>query len=162
MAIELSTAGILVRWAVEAVAGTRPTTGYAALNGIKSIPEFGGEPNQMDCTPLEETEWHRYIPGLKDAGGAVGLTVNDYDDFRTSWNAMMTAYETAKAAGKALWIEYYVPGLSSGSKPSFFYSATPSDLGFGGAEVDSVYENVAYLTPNKVHGWDTASTSPSI
>lgn len=159
MAIELSTAGILVKWAVEATAGTRPTTGYAALKGIKSIPEFGGEPNQLDCTPLEETDWHRYIPGLKDAGGSVGLTVNDYDDFRTSWNAMMTAWETGKASGKALWIEYYVPGLTSASKPSFYYSATPSDLGFGGAEVDSVYENTAYLTPNKVHGWDTASTT---
>ena len=70
---------------------------------------------------------------------------------------MMTAYETAKAQNKALWIEYYVPGLST--KPSFFYSATPSDLGFGGADVDAVYENTAYLTPNKVHGWDTASTA---
>ena len=159
MAIELSTAGILVRWAVEATAGTRPTTGYVAFKGIKSIPEFGGEPNQLDCTPLEETEWHRYIPGLKDAGGSVGLTVNDYDDFRSSWSSMMTAYNTAKASGKALWIEYLVPGLTS--KPSFFYSATPSDLGFGGAEVDGVFENVAYLTPNKVHGWDTSAT-PSV
>ena len=159
MAIELITAGILVRWAIEATAGTRPTTGYVAFKGIKSIPEFGGEPNQLDCTPLEETEWHRYIPGLKDAGGSVGLTVNDYDDFRSSWSSMMTAYNTAKASGKALWIEYLVPGLTS--KPSFFYSATPSDLGFGGAEVDGVFENVAYLTPNKVHGWDTSAT-PSV
>lgn len=155
MAIELSTAGILVKWAVETTAGTRPTTGYTAFTGVKSIPEFGSEPNQLDCTPLEETAYHRYIPGLKDVGGAVGLTVNDYDDFRTSWNAMMTAYETAHAAGKELWIEYYVPGLTT--EPSFYYSATPSELGFGGADVDAVYENTAYLTPNKVHGWDAAS-----
>lgn len=155
MAIELSTAGILVKWAVEATAGTRPTTGYAELVGVKSISEFNPEPNNIDVTPLAEEEWHRYIPGLKDVGGAQQLTVNDYDDFRTSWDAMMTAYEAAKADGKALWIEYYVPGITS--KPSFFYSAVPQDLGFNGAEVDSAYENVAYLMPNKVAGWAAAS-----
>lgn len=155
MAIELSTAGILVKWAVEATAGTRPTTGYAELVGVKSISEFNPEPNNIDVTPLAEEEWHRYIPGLKDVGGAQQLTVNDYDDFRTSWDAMMTAYEAAKADGKALWIEYYVPGITS--KPSFYYSAVPQDLGFNGAEVDSAYENVAYLMPNKVAGWASAS-----
>ena len=155
MAIELSTAGIKVKWAVEAAAGTRPTSGYAELVGVKSISEFNPEPNNIDVTPLAEEEWHRYIPGLKDVGGAQQLTVNDYDDFRTSWDAMMTAYEAAKADGKALWVEYNVPGLTS--KPSFFYSAVPQDLGFNGAEVDSAYENVAYLMPNKVAGWAAAS-----
>lgn len=163
MAIELSTAGIKVKWAVETTVGTRPTTGYTALTGVKSISEFNPEPNQIDVTPLEELEWHRYIPGLKDVGGAQQLTVNDYDDFRTSWDAMMTAYygdgtsqnPGAKSQGKALWIEYNVPGITS--KPSFFYSAEPQDLGFNGAEVDSAYENVAYLTPNKVAGWAAAS-----
>lgn len=157
MAIELSTAGIKVKWAVESTAGTRPTTGYVELVGVKSISEFNPEPNQIDVTPLAETTWHRYIPGLKDVGGAQQLTVNDYDDFRTSWDAMMTAYDTAKATGKALWIEYNVPGITS--KPSFYYSAVPQDLGFNGADVDSAYENVAYLTPNKVAGWAAASTT---
>lgn len=155
MAIELSTAGILVKWAVESTAGTMPTTGFVTIKGVKSIPEFNPEPPTLDVTPLAETEYHRYIPGLKDAGGAVGLTVNDYDDFRTSWAALLAAYETGKASGKALWIEYNVPGLSGDN--SFYYTAIPSELGFGGAEVDAVYENVAYLTPNTVHGWDEAS-----
>jgi len=159
MAIELSTAGIIVKWAVEATAGIRPTTGYAAIRGIKSIPEFNPEPNMLDCTPLEETEFHRSIPGLRDLGGVIGLTVNDYDDFRTDWTSMLTAYTTAASAGKGLWIEYYVPGLSAASKQSWYFSAVPSTLGFGGAEVDGVLENVAYLTPNKVHGWDAKSTT---
>ena len=156
MAIELSTAGILVKWAVEATAGTRPTSGYTALTGVKSISEFNPEPNTIDVTPLEETTWHRYIPGLRDVGGSQQLTVNDYDDFRTSWESMMTAYATAKASGKALWIEYYVPGITT--KPSFFYSAEPQELGFNGAEVDSAFENVAYLIPNKVAGWAAKSS----
>lgn len=155
MAIELSTAGITVKWAVEATAGTRPTSGYQQLVGVKSISEFNPEPNMIDVTPLDETTWHRYIEGLKDVGGAQQLTVNDYDDFRTSWDALMTAYTTAKSTGKALWIEYNVPGISS--KPSFFYSAIPSELGFSGKEVDTANDNVVYLTPNKVEGWAAAS-----
>lgn len=156
MAIELSTAGIKVSWAVEATAGTRPSTGYIQIKGVKSIDEFNPEPNNIDVTPLEEEEWHRYVAGLKDVGGAKQLTVNDYDDFRTSWDQLMTAYNAVKSTGKAVWIQYNVPGITS--KPSFFYRAIPQELGFNGAEVDSAYENVAYLVPNKVHGWDTAGT----
>ena len=145
MAIDLSTAGILVKWAVEATAGTRPTTGYAELVGVKSIPESGGAPNALQTTVLKETVQHTYIPGLADPGGSYALTVNDNDAFRTSWNSMYTAYTTAKAAGKALWIEYYEPGITG--KASWFYSAIPSPLGFGGAEVDSVLENTIYFFP---------------
>lgn len=152
MALELSTAGILVKWAVETTAGTRPTTGYATIPGVKSIPEFNPEPNQIDVTDLAETEYHKYIAGLKDIGGAIGLTVNHYADFRTAWEAMYTAWETAKASDKALWIEYAIPG-----DMSFYYEAIPTPIGFGGAEVDAVLENVAYLTPNSAPVWATAS-----
>lgn len=154
MATELSTAGILVKYAVEATAGTRPTSGYTAIPGIKSISDFNPEPNQLQVTPLSETKQHRYIPGLKDPGGAVSLTVNHYEDFRTAWTTMYTAYETAAATGKALWVEYYIP-----DDQSFFYRAIPSELGFGGADVDSVLENVAYFTPNSVGQWAAHSTT---
>lgn len=156
MSIELATTGIKVKWAVESTAGTRPTTGFAAIRGIKSIPEFGDAPNTLDVTPLSETSYHRYIPGLRDSGGAIGLTVNDYDDFRTDWDSMMSAYATAAASDKALWIEYEVPGLTTDG--SFFYTAVPVELGFGGAEVDSVLENTAYLMPNTVEGWGTTTS----
>lgn len=152
MALELSTAGILVKYAIEATAGTRPTTGYTEIPGIKSIPEINPEPNMLDVTPLSETEYHRYIPGLKDIGGAIGLTVNHYSDFRTAWNAMYEAWETANASGKALWVEFYIP-----DDESFFFRAVPSKLGFGGAEVDGVLENVAYFTPNYIAGWSAHS-----
>ncbi len=145
MAIDLTTAGILVKWAVESTAGTRPTTGYAELVGVKSIPESGGAPNTLQTTVLKETVQHTYTMGLKDSGGAFALTVNDNDDFRTSFNAMYTAYETAKASGKALWIEYYEPGITG--KASWFFSAIPAPLSFGGAEVDAVLENTVYFVP---------------
>lgn len=154
MAIELSTAGILVKWAVETTAGTKPSTGFVELVGVKSISEYNPEPNMLDKTPLKETKAHSYIPGLWDAGGAQQLTVNDYDDFRTSYGGLYTAYETAAAAGKALWIEYEIPNMSGDN--GFFFTAIPSPLGFGGAEVDAVLENVVYLTPTNAPEWDEA------
>ena len=152
MALELSTAGIKVMWAVESSAGSRPTTGYARIRGVKSIPEFNPEPSSLEVTDLGDTEWKRYIPGLKDPGGAIGLTVNDFVNFRTDWNAMLTAFGNL-SDGKQLWIQYVVPGMDS-----FYFPAIPSELGFGGAEVDSVLENAAYLTPNGAPVFATASS----
>lgn len=152
MAVELSTAGILVKWAVETTAGTKPSA-FTELVGVKSISEYNPEPNMLDTTPLKETVAHTYIPGLLDSGGAQQLTVNDYDDFRTSYNALYSAYETGRADGKALWIEYYIPDLTGDN--GFFFTAIPSPLMFGGAEVDSVLENVVYLTPTSAPAYAT-------
>ena len=58
MAIELSTAGIKVKYAVETTAGTRPTTGYTEIPEIKSIPEFGTDINTLQTTPLSATKNH--------------------------------------------------------------------------------------------------------
>ena len=41
MAINLSTAGIKLKYAVEATAGTRPTSGYKAISGAKSTLALG-------------------------------------------------------------------------------------------------------------------------
>lgn len=153
MAIELSTAGITVNYCVEATAGTRPTQGYTKIPGIKSIPEMNPEPAQLDVTPLDETSYHRYIPGLQDMGGALGMTANYYSDFVTAWETMMTAYN-ALTGGKGMWFEFKIPTMTN----SFFLRAVPTALGFGGAEVDSVLETTAYITPNSAPVWAAAST----
>lgn len=59
MANEISTAGIALKWAVETTAGTRPTTGFATIPNIKSIPEFNPEPSTLEVTDLSDTEWKR-------------------------------------------------------------------------------------------------------
>lgn len=153
MAIELSTAGIVVKWVAETASGTRPTTGYQKIRGIKSISDFNPEPEMLEVTDLSDAEWRRHIPGLKDASSIQSLTTNDYPDFRTDWEAVVAANETGKASGLAIWFEYQVPGFKS-----FYFRGVPSKLGFNGAEVGAVLENVAYVTPNLIHGWDTCST----
>ena len=150
MAIELSTAGIKVGYAIETTSGTRPTTSYNQIRGVKSISEYNPEPATLEVTDLSDAEWKRYIPGLKDPGGVQSLTVNDFEDFRTDWASMLSAYGSASADGKALWVQYNIP-----NHDSYFYRAVPSDLGFNGADVDSVLENVAYFTPNSAPIWAT-------
>ena len=156
MGAELSTAGIKVKYCIETTAGTRPTSGYTMLPGIKSIPEFGGEPETLETTTLDKTKFKTYIPALQDAGGAVGLTMNFYSDSYTAWNTMVTAYQTAESSGKAMWIEYAIPGMDS-----FYYRAKPTPISFGGADVDSVLETTVYVTPIGEPEWASASTTAS-
>lgn len=154
MSLELSTAGVLLKYAVESAAGTRPTTGYTQIPNIKSIPDFNPEPESLEVTDLSDTEWRRYIPGLKDPGGALAFTANLTTSFKTAWETMMAAVTTAAASSKATWFEIYVPSFGS-----FFFAGIPSSLGMTAMDVNAVLEIEAYITPNKIHGWASSSTT---
>lgn len=153
MANEVSNAGVLVKYAVEATAGTRPTSGYTTIPNIKATPEFSGEPETIEVTDLSDTVWRRYIAGLKDPGGAIAFTANLTAAFITAWEALRTAYTTAKASSKATWFEIYIPGVKS-----FYFAGEPVELGLNGQEVGNVVETSAYIVVNDVEGFDTAST----
>ena len=156
MALEISTAGIQLRYAVESSAGTRPTTSYQVVPNIKSTPDFNPEPSTLEVTDLSDTVWKRYIAGLKDPGGALAFTANLTSAFKTVWNDIVSAYSTAKSNNKAMWFEIYVPTVGS-----FFFAGIPSELGINAYDVDAVAEITVYITPNKIHGWDTSSTLAS-
>lgn len=152
MANELSTAGVTLNYAVETTAGTRPTTGYIKIPGIKGIPDLNPEPNNLEVTDLSDTEWKRYIGGLKDPGGALAFGANLTAAFKTAWETLITAYEGG-APTKATWFEIKIPGFDS-----FYFAGIPAALGMSGMEVDAVLEVDAYISPNQIDGWDTAST----
>lgn len=155
MANAVSTAGMLVKYAVEATAGTRPTSGYTTIPGVKAIPELWNDPNMLQSTPLSATKNHTYIPGLGDNGGAIALTVNDYAEFRTAWEACLTAYAGLND-DKSMWFEI---AYQDGSElDSFYFPGEPLALGFGGADVDSVLENNANIAPQGDYLFAAAST----
>ena len=155
MANAVSTAGMLVKYAVEATAGTRPTSGYPTIPGVKAIPELWNDPNMLQSTPLSATKNHTYIPGLGDNGGAIALTVNDYAEFRTAWEACLTAY-AGLGDDKSMWFEI---AYQDGSElDSFYFPGEPLALGFGGADVDSVLENNANIAPQGDYLFAAAST----
>lgn len=153
MAQELSTAGVLLKYAVETTAGTRPTTGYTTVPSIKSIPDLNPEPESLEVTDLSDTTWRRYIAGLKDPGGALSFTANLTTAFKTAWETLVSAYGTGIASSKATWFEIMVPNFGS-----FYFAGIPSELGLKAMDVNAVLEDDVYITPNQIHGWDTSST----
>lgn len=155
MANAVSTAGMLVKYAVETTAGTRPTSGYTTIPGVKAIPELWNDPNMLQSTPLSATKNHTYIPGLGDNGGAIALTVNDYAEFRTAWEACLTAYAGLDES-KSMWFE--IAYQDGSNLDSFYFPGEPLDLGFGGADVDSVLENNANIAPQGDYLFAAAST----
>lgn len=151
MALELNTAGVTVGYAIESTAGTRPTASYTKIPNIKSIPNLNPEPSSIEVTDLADTEWKRYIPGLKDPGGSLAFMANNTNAFQDAWNTLVEEAETGKASNKAMWFEINVPGLAK----AFYFAGMPAPLGLSGIEVDSVLEIEGYISPNQIAGWQT-------
>lgn len=156
MANAVSTAGMLVKYAVELSAGTRPTLNYTTIPGCKAIPAIFNDPNMLQSTPLSATKNHTYIEGLNDSGGSIQLTVNDYKEFRTAWETCLSAY-AALTGGKEMWFE--ITYQSGSDLDSFYFPGKPLPLGFGGADVDSVLENNANIAPTGDYMFAAASTT---
>jgi len=115
-AINLSTAGIHLRYAVEDVVGTRPSalSAYKDLVGVKSIPSLNPAPDTLETTDLNQTEYKTYIDGLKDLGGALEFTFNMTEDLIALWETLMQEYEAGKASGKRTWFWIDIPKLTQG------------------------------------------------
>ena len=143
MAINLSTAGVKLAYAVEETAGTRPTSGYKHIKGAKTTPSLNPSPDTLETTTLDETEYKTYIDGLKDLGGALEFTFNLTEELITTWDELMTAYEAGKVTGKATWFTIIIPGLTE----SFYFTGNPSNMGLPETSVNAVLEITNYITP---------------
>lgn len=145
MAINLSTAGIHLYYAVEVTEGTRPTakSAYTDLVGVKSTPDLNPAPETLETTTLNEEEWKTYIDGLKDMGGALEFTFNLSQDLVELWDTLMEAYETAKLTGLQTWFLIDIPGLTEG----FYFPGNPSAMGLPATTVSSVLEITNRITP---------------
>lgn len=158
MAGEFSTAGIKVYYAkASTISNTPPSGSYTQLPGIKSTPDFNSEPSTLEVTDLSDPVYKRYIPGLKDLGGASAFTANLTTAFKTAWASLCTEAESVKDGTGEIWFEIAIPDFES-----FYFTGTPTPLGLGALEVDSVMEIDAYVTPNKVVGWAAAKANASI
>lgn len=153
MPLEISSVGAKVKYAVETTAGTRPTTGYTVIPNISEAPEISMEQEALDCSDISD-KVTRYMPGRADPGGNVSFTANHTDAFITAWEALISAAETAKESGLAVWFEYAYPG----AKKSFYYSGMPQPLGNSGIAQNEVDTIPAVVTVADVEGWATAST----
>lgn len=143
--VNLSTAGIHLKYAVETVSGQRPTTGYKDLEGVKSTPSLNPAPETLETTSLNETEWKTYVDGLKDLGGALEFTFNLTQGLMDTWETLMSEYKAGKESSSPLatWFVIIIPGLNK----SFYFTGNPSELGLPETSVNSVLETTCYITP---------------
>jgi hypothetical protein len=149
--IDLSTIGMRLGYAVETTAGTMPEA-FTWLKGAKSLPEMNSEPETIESTTFDELQFRTYIDGLQDTGGALAIGFNQTEDLLQTWDKVYSDYSTAKAGNKSTWWVFWHPGLSK----SFFFRGNPSQLGWGGAEVNALLETSVYVTPVGDIGWKTA------
>lgn len=157
MSERFSTAGMLLVYAVEATDGTRPTTGYVKIPEVKSMPSFNPAPETIQSTTLEETEYHTYVEGLKDLGGALEFGANLTADLISAWETCNTAHDDL-TGGKAMWFAVVHPKLEK----AVFFKGDPSPLGLNEATVGSMAETTLYITPNSAPEWQTKPTISSL
>lgn len=157
MANYLSSIGVRAYYAVEDTAGTRPTakSAYTEIPGVKGVPSLNPTPDNLETTTLNETEYKTYIPGLKDLGGALGLTFNMSQEFLDAWETLVTADTTARAAGKKTWFYIEVPDLTNG----LYFPGQPSPVGLPELSVNSVIEVEASVTPSGEPEWAAKPTA---
>ena len=142
-AINLSTLGITLHYAVETEVEQRPTKGYKEIKGPKTTPSLNPSPETLETTTLNEKEYKTYIDGLKDLGGALEFTFNLTQELVTSWDALMTDYTAGIATGKRTWFCIDIPGLEE----AFYFPGNPSEMGLPETSVNSVLEITNYITP---------------
>lgn len=157
MSERFSTAGMYLCYCVETTAGTRPTSGYTKVPEIKSMPSFNPSPETIQSTTLAETEYHTYVEGLKDLGGALEFGANLTTDLITAWTSCNTAHDTGASASKATWFAVVHPKLSQ----AVFFEGDPAPLGLNEASVGSMAETTLYITPNSAPEWQTKPTLAS-
>ena len=152
MALELNTIGVKIKYAVEASAGTRPTTTYTNIPDIKEIPAIESTPSQLEVTNLVDTH-RRYIPGVIDSGNDFALTGNMTAALKSAWASLVSAADAAWASGKSTWFEIAIPNFDS-----FYFAGRPTELGASQLGVDAVIEATMHIIPNQIAGWAAAST----
>lgn len=152
MALEFNTIGVKLGYAVEASAGTRPTSGYTNIPDLKNIPGVELTPSKLEVTNLTD-KYRRFITGVLDAGDSFDLTANLTASLKTVWASMVSAAATAWASGKSTWFEISIPNFDS-----FFFAGIPTEMGFNEMGVDAVAEASLHIIPNQIGGWAAKST----
>ena len=153
MALEFSTIGAKLNFAIESTAGSRPTTSYTNIPCIKTIPGAELNPSRLEVTDLSD-KYRRYIAGLYDAGDSFDITANLTASLKTVWNNMVASATSAWTSGKSTWFEISIPGFDS-----FYFAGIPTEMGFTEMNVDAVAEASLHIIPNQIAGWAAASTT---
>lgn len=152
--IALSTIGVKVSYVVEEVSGTRPEAGYIHIPGIRSTPDFNQSPSTGDGTTFENQVYTTKVPLLRELPDALEFGAVFGQEFADKWDALVSAYETARDAGKSVWFCIDIPDYDQ----ALFFTGEPITMGLPAMEVNSVIECPVYIVPT---GEPVKGTNPT-
>ena len=117
----ISTLGVTFGYGVETTAGEKPTS-FTKLTRINAIGGINIEPETIDASALEDYV-ERSVAGRASTGGTFPVTVNFTMDTVAEWKTLISEYQEAKEAGKRVWFETIIPGVTD----AFFAVAQPPE-----------------------------------
>lgn len=87
MSVALSSIGIKTYYTVAPLSKTPvDAKEWIQVPEIKNIPSFNISPETIEVTSLEDEKYTRYVPGLRDLGGALEYTANITQELLDLWN----------------------------------------------------------------------------
>ena len=117
----LSTLGVKFGYAVESVAGQKPSA-FTQLERCNSIAGISLSVEQIDASALEDYV-SRYVSGRQDTGGTWSVTFNTTPEVVAQLEEMIEAYNIGKSEPTPLrtWFEVWAPN----NDKAFFVIAQP-------------------------------------
>ena len=141
--IALTTIGVKVSYCVETTAGTRPTADYIHIAGLRSTPDFNQAPSTGDGTTFENKTYTTKVPLLRELPDSLEFGAVLGQEFFDTWSTLVSAFDTAKEAGKSVWFCIDIPGLDK----SMYFTGEPIAMGVPAMEQNTVIESPVYIVP---------------
>lgn len=148
----MSTLGIRFFYGIETTAGTKPAS-FTELSRINSIGGIQIDVETIDASALID-KVTKSVAGRGDTGGDFPVSVNITPDTITEWTTLISAYKTAKEAGKQTWFEVYHPDLTNGA--FFVVAEPPQEIPMPESGQNELWTVEFTLTINDYKGIDTA------
>lgn len=142
-AIPMSTIGVKVSYCIETIAGTRPTTGYTHIKGIKSTPDMNVAPSTADTTTFDNLEYTTHIDLLKEMPDTMEFNSQFSQELYNTWSAMVEASKEARKTSKRTWICIDIPDFDK----AIYFAGNPSSMGLPAMETNSAIEQTLYIVP---------------
>lgn len=127
----LTSIGLKVAIAVEATAGTRPTSNYYVIPGVTDLPDLDFTPDTIETTSFDNEKYKSYLDGLKDTGGIISFGANFTDYGFAMWNDIVDTLED-DTTGKIAWILISIEGTDN----KWFIPVNPVECGVPSAPVN--------------------------
>lgn len=141
--IALTSIGTKVSYAIEAVSGERPVSGYKVIDGMKSTPELNIAPSVGDTTSFANEKYTSKAPLLREMPDSLEFGAVFGQEFADKWIELYDESELAKQSNLRTWFCIDIRGFDK----SFYLVGEPQELGLSALEVNSVIDYNVFVVP---------------